>query len=168
MFGMYQCQIERQVCGDGGGVGRLRGDKAASEDAEERRRVEGVVAAEETVVCDDATEAGASEGGAGEVRGRVEVEEDLPEGIVGEVRKGLEAARSWLRTPASHDLALASPLACPARAGTHRRSSARKKRRSSGGGRWKPWQGGAGLLDGGHGGVALVDRWMEEELGSPP
>jgi hypothetical protein len=25
------------------------------------------------------------------------VEEDLPEGIVGEVRRGLEAARGWLR-----------------------------------------------------------------------
>lgn len=98
---------EREVCGgvglregsggDGGAVGRLRGDETASEDAEERRRVEGVVAAEETVVCDDATEAGAGAGGAGEVRRRVEAEEDLAEGIVGEVRRGLEVARSWLR-----------------------------------------------------------------------
>jgi len=118
---------EREVCGvglregsggDGGGVGRLRGDKAAGEDAEERRRVEGVVAAEETVVCDDATEAGASEGGAGEVRGRVEVEEDLPEGIVGEVRRGLEAARSWLRRCSHGEFGvLAGDLSCRLMAG---------------------------------------------------
>ena len=76
---------EREVCGvglregsggDGGGVGRLRGDKAASEDAEERRRVEGVVAVEETVVCNDATtrrklaQAEARAGSGGESRWR--------------------------------------------------------------------------------------------------
>lgn len=101
-------EAEREVCGaglregsggGGEGVGRLRGDKAAGKDADERRRMEGVVAAEETVVCDDATEAGADGGGAGEVGGGVEVEEDLPEGVEGEVSRGLEAARrrNWLR-----------------------------------------------------------------------
>lgn len=79
-----------EVDGAGGGgaaVGRLGGEegiRVPGEDAEERRRVEGAVAAEEGGVGDDAAEGRAGGGRAGEVGGGVEADEYLFQEVVSE------------------------------------------------------------------------------------
>jgi len=73
--------------GGGVGVGRLGGLEARGhglDEAEEERRVEGAVPAEEGGVGDEAAEGGARGGGAGEVRGAGDPEEDLLQEVVGE------------------------------------------------------------------------------------
>ena len=73
--------------GGGVGVGRLGGLEARGhglDEAEEERRVEGAVPAEERGVGDEAAEGGARGGGASEVRGAGDPEEDLLQEVDGE------------------------------------------------------------------------------------
>uniref|UniRef100_A0A0E0Q9R2 F-box domain-containing protein n=1 Tax=Oryza rufipogon TaxID=4529 RepID=A0A0E0Q9R2_ORYRU len=69
-----------------GGVRRLGGLEAAEVDEpeEERRVVDGAVAAEEVAAGDESAEGDVGGGGAGEVRGRADTEEDLLQELVSE------------------------------------------------------------------------------------
>lgn len=69
-------------------VASLGGQESSGrEDAEEDRRVEGAVAAEERGAGDEAAEGGARCGGADEVRGGGDPDEDLLDKVVGERRR---------------------------------------------------------------------------------
>ena len=79
--GAREIEAREGTGSDGGGVRRLCWDEGflVVENADERRRVEGVVAAQEGMGGDDAAEGGAGGGGEGEVFGSGEAEEDFLE-----------------------------------------------------------------------------------------
>jgi len=101
-------EVEGEVGGPGDsrrGMGRLdRVEASCVEEAEKWRRVDGAVSAEERRVADEAAEGDARGGGADEIRGGRDAEEDLLEELADECRRrplrlhGIEAGEDRVST----------------------------------------------------------------------